>query len=234
MSSMLKPPKQASRRQELREDTVTTAYVRTMTFAEEHRSKLIAAAVAVVVLILALVGYMYWRSVQNGKAEEALGAILPVYEEGQYEQALDGTADAPGLLEIVDEYGSTEAGNLARFYTATALFELGRVDEAGRHFAAFDGGNDILGASALAGEAAAAELAGDHARAARLYERAASAYPSPATAPDFLMAAGRNHEAAGNVNAARQAYERIARDYEETQQATLVPALVARLEAAGR
>lgn len=231
MSSMLKPPKQVSRRQELREDTVITAYARAMTFAEERRTALLAAGLALVLLALALAGFFYWRSVQNERAAEALGAVLPAFEEGRFEEALEGGPEAPGLLEIVGRYGGTKAGNLARFYAASALLELDRHEEAGRQFAAFKGKDDILGASALAGEAEAAEHAGEHARAGRLYERAARAYPSPATAPAYLMSAGRNFQAAGDARAARSAYERIEEEYRRTPQANLVPALLAQIEA---
>ena len=228
---MLKPPKQVSRRQELREDKVITAYARTMTMAEEYRGVLIAVGVGIVAILFGVLGYTYYMANQGNVADDALGAALPMYESGSYQEALDGTADVPGLLEVADEYGSTEAGNLARFYAASALFQLGRYDEAGEYFAAYDGGEDILGASAIAGEAAVAEQRGDNAEAARLYLRAANRYESGATAPGYYMDAARNFEAAGDYSAARAAYEEIAEAYPDATQAATIPAYLARLDA---
>jgi tetratricopeptide (TPR) repeat protein len=231
MSSMLKPPKQVSRRQELREDKVITAYARTMTMAEQYRGVLIAAGIGIVAIIFGVLGYTFYMANQGDVAADALGAVLPVYESGSYQEALDGTADVPGLLEVADEYGSTDAGNLARFYAASALFQLGRYDEAGDYFDAYDGGEDILGASAIAGQAAVAEQRGDHADAARLFQRAARSYESPATAPGYYMDAARNFEQAGDLSAARAAYEEVAEAYPDAPQAATIPAYVARLDA---
>ncbi len=231
MSSMLKPPKPVSRRQELREDKVVTAYARTMTLAEEQKGLLIAAAAGIVVIFLGVLGFTYYQANQGSRADDLLGAVLPLYEEGSYQEALDGTAETPGLLEIADDYGSTGAGNLARFYAASALFELGRAEEAAEQWAAYDGGDDLLGASAIAGRAAVAEMDGDHAEAADLYRRAARTYENAATAPAYYLDAARNYEAAGSYDAARAAYEAITEDYPDAPEAATVAALSARLDA---
>jgi tetratricopeptide (TPR) repeat protein len=230
MSSMLKPPKQVSRRQELREDKVVTAYARTMTLAEKYKGALIAAGVGIVVVFLGVLGYVFYLSGQSDTADEALGAVLPLYENGQYQEALDGTADVPGLLEIADEYGATDAGNLAQFYAASALFQLGRYEEAGEYFDAYDG-EELLGASAIAGQAAVAEQLGDHAEAGRLYLDAARTYESAATAPSYYLDAARNFEAGGDIDAARAAYEEIEEEYPDAPEAANVPVYTARLDA---
>lgn len=229
--SMLKAPRAVSRRHELREDQLATATARGMTFFEEHRTLLIGAGIAVAAMIVGVLGWGWWQDRQDREAAEALGGVLTSYEQGQYEAALDGTPEAPGLLEIADDYGATNTGNLATFFAADALYQLGRYDEALEQFEAYDGDDDILGASALAGQAAIHEQNGDSERAADLYRRAAAAYASAATAPDYLMAAGRNYEAAGNYAAARQAYEEYLEDWDETPNAALVEALLARAQA---
>ena len=230
--SMLKAPKTVSRRHELREDQLATATVRGMTFFEEHRTLLIGAAAALLLVILGAVLYGWWQRGQDRAAAEALGGVLTAYEQGNYEEALEGTPQAAGLLEIADEYGSTDTGNLATFFAADALYQLGRYDEALDLFEDYDGDGDILGASALAGQAAIYEQQGDHARAAQLYLRAANAYESAATAPDYLMAAGRAYEAAGDPAEAASVYRRYLDAWDETPNAGLVEALLARTEAA--
>jgi tetratricopeptide (TPR) repeat protein len=229
--SMLKAPK-VSRRHELREDQLATAAARGMTFFEEHRTLLIGAAAALVLVVVGVLLYGWWRERQDRAAAEALGGVLTAYQDGNYEEALEGTPEAAGLLEIADEYGATNTGNLATFFAADALYQLERYDEALAMFEDYDGDDDILGASALAGQAAIYEQRGEHARAAQLYLRAADAYESAATAPDYLMAAGRNYEAAGGFAQAQAAYERYLEGWEETPNAALVEALLARARAA--
>lgn len=234
MSSMLKPPTtaQSARRDrtEAAEETVSTVYVRSRNFAEENRTGLIVAAVGIAVIFLGVLGYFYYQGQRNIEANELLGAILPVYEAGEYEQAVAGTGTTPGLIAIADDFGRTEAGNLAAFYAGNALFELGRFEEADQHYGRFSG-SDFLRASALAGRGASHEELGRHSEAARFYERAADAYRSAATAPEFLLDAARNYEAAGDYAAARRALESISADYAEAPLAGGVAVHLARIEA---
>ncbi|MFN3596775.1 MAG: tetratricopeptide repeat protein [Rubricoccaceae bacterium] len=230
--AQINPPKplRSTQKHELREDQLTTAYARSATFFEQHRTAVIGAAIGLVVLVAGLVGFSVYRSNQAERAQEALGAILTQYEQGNYQAALEGTDTAPGLLEIADRYGSS-TGQLATFFAADALYQLGRYDEALRYFERVrtDG---IVGASALAGQAAVYEQRGDYARAARLYERAAGAYDSEATVPGYLMDAGRAFEAAGDTEAARRVYARVADEFAETPEGDFAAIALARVEAA--
>jgi tetratricopeptide (TPR) repeat protein len=232
--SMLKPPRTAPRPKkqegEGAEEAISTAYVRTRTFIEEYRAVLIAAAVGIAVIFLATLGYFYWQHGQIQQANELLGQALPAYERGDFEAALEGDGSTLGLVAIAEEYRRTPAGKLASFYAGHAYFHLERFDEAERFFARYRG-DEMLEASALAGRAAAAEQRGEHAAAARLFNDAARAYPVPATAPDYLLNAARNFEAAGDFSAARRAYQRIAEDYAQAPLAEDVPIYLARLDA---
>lgn len=211
------------------EYVATTAYVRSVGFFDEHKQLIIGIGVAILLVVAAFGAYRWWMGQQADEADVLLGAALPAYESGQFDNALDGTDGAPGLLAIADDYGSTDAGNLAHYYAADALYRLGRYDEALEHFEAFDG-DGLFGASAVAGAAAVYEARGEYAEAAERYERAAR-YDNPVTAPDYLLAAARNYEAAGDLNEAVGALNAIEADYADTPAARDLEMLRARLEA---
>ena len=218
--AQINPPRSltATRGHENREDVVVTTASRGSEFFEDHQTTIIAVIVGLVVLALAVVG---WRAWQAGKSEEGqrlLGAILTEYEQGNYETALDGTDLAPGLLEIADEYGSTATGEQAAFFAADALYQLGRTDEALEMFEDYDG-DGLMAASALAGQAAIAEQAGDHERAGGLYARAAAEYASPASAPGYLLDAARAYRAAGDTDAATEALTTVVDAWDTTPEA---------------
>jgi predicted negative regulator of RcsB-dependent stress response len=168
--SMLKAPKSAAheRKEELREDQLATATFRARSFYEENKRPVQIAAALVGVLIVGIVGWRWWSGRQDVRAAEALGGILTAYEQGNYEAALEGTGTQPGLLEIANRYGSTDTGNLATFFAADALYQLGRFDEAGQYFERYDAREDLLGASALAAQAGLPEQPGGWAEAAAL------------------------------------------------------------------
>lgn len=229
--STLNPPKSISKKHELREDRVVTFYARAWEFIDQNRTLVYAALGALVLLTAAIVGYVVYQNSQEAEAEELLAQTIYLYEEGSYQQALDGTADRLGLLEIAEEYGGTQAGNLAHFYAADALFNLGEYDRALEHFEAFEKSEDFIGASAIAGEAAVYEERDEFARAADLYRRAAYHFENELTTPEYLLRAGRAYETAGSFDRAVEQYEAIQDEYPESNQASNIEVYIARAAA---
>ncbi len=146
-----------SKRQELRQDRFITFFARAWGFFDRNRTLTYGLLAGLVVLILLGIGYAYYHNQQQEEAQQRLGAIISVYESGNYQAALEGTGGQMGLLEIAEAYGRTQAGNLATFYAADALYQPGEYDRALTLFEAFDEEENLLGAAALAGVAAVYE-----------------------------------------------------------------------------
>ncbi|MEM6784872.1 MAG: tetratricopeptide repeat protein [Bacteroidota bacterium] len=229
--SMLKPPKSATtNRPDVQADALTSAYATSWSLWDQYRTLIIGIGVAVVVIGLATFAYINWSTGKDEEAAKLLGGALTAYEAGDFAVALEGTVDEPGLLAIADDYGATPTGNLAAFYAADALMQLERYDEALTYFDRYDAEDDIIGASALAGEAAIYEQQGDAGQAARLYRRAADMYEG-VSAPDYLLAAARNYEALGDFDAAARVYDAIEAQYDESSAAANLGFYRARLDA---
>lgn len=224
----LKTPERTSRRKELRQNIFVELYARALLFYDEYRRLAQGLGVALLVLVLAIPGYIYYHQQQEQAANQQLGQILPVYEQGNYEQALNGQGEQAGLLAIADQYSNTDAGNLAAFYAANALYQQEEFDRALTYFQRFDKGSDFFGASAFAAEAAISENRGEFQRAAELYERAASQYENKLTTPRYLLRAGQAYEEAGQYEAAVNAYQRIQEDYPDSDQAGRAERFMAR------
>lgn len=229
--STINPPKGISRKKELREDKVVTFYARAWEFFDQNRTLVYGALAGLVVLVLAVIGYVLYQNQQGEEAEQHLAQIIGIYEDGSFQEALDGTVDMLGLLEIADEYGRTRAGNLAHFYAADALYRLGEIDRALEHFRAFDAESDFIGASAVAGQAAVHEDREEFERAGELYRRAASLYENPLSTPQYLLSAGRAYELAGRYDDAREVYEEVRDEYPDSESAANIEAYIARAAA---
>lgn len=226
----LKTPEKKSRRQELRQNFFVDLYARALLFYDEYRRLALGIGVGLLVLVLAIPGYIYYHQQQEQAANQQLGQILPVYEQQNYQQALDGTGEQAGLLTIADEYSNTEAGNLATFYAGNALYELEEYDRALQYFQRFEKGSDFIGASAYAAQAAIHENKGNFERAAELYEQSASQYNNKMTAPRYLLSAGQAYEEAGQYGAAIDVYQRIQEEYPDSQQASDAEQYMARAQ----
>lgn len=224
-------PRSISRKHELREDKVVTFYARAWRFVDANRKMVYGGAAVLAAIAVVIVGYVFYQGQRASEAEVLLSQVLPLYEEASYRQALDGSLEHLGLLEIADEYGGAPAGNLARFYAADALFKLGEYDRALSYFEDFDKGPDFIGAGAIAGEAAAWEQREEYARAGDLYRRAARHFESELTTPEYLLHAGRLYERAGQYEDALEQYEAVETEYPESSQASNIRVYIARATA---
>jgi tetratricopeptide (TPR) repeat protein len=229
--STLKPTKKISRRQELRQDTVVTVSARIWQAIDQNRPIMYGILGVISLVIVGIFGYSYWQDQQEARGQDALAPAVLLYEAGDYEGALNGTEEVTGLLDIVSDFGSTNAGNLARFYAADALFRQGDYDRSLALFEDFDREENYLGASALAGEAAIYEIRGEFERAGDLYRRAALLFPNDVVSPEYLVEAGRAYESAGEFEDAVEAYNMVSDEYPESPQARNVELFVARAEA---
>ena len=228
---MLKPREKVSDREgDLREDAVVTAYARALQLYENYKQQLIIGGVVLALLVVGYVGYRYYMNTQNAEAREALGQVVRVYEQGSYQQALEGGSGQTGLLGIIDQYGGTSTGNLARYYAGDAFYHLGDYERAIEQFQAFEKAETYLGASGYSGLAASHAELGNLQEAARFYEEAARVYENQATTPLYLEKAAQYYEEAGQLQEALSLYQEIESDFPESGAAENVAIEIQRLE----
>jgi len=211
---MLRPKKKISRK-ELKEDALVTWYVRLRTLYDTNR-RIISIGITVVVLAIAgVLVYLKNRADHNEAAITALGAIFEMYDAGQYQTAVDGVPERniKGLRAIVDDYGNSPTGDLARLYLANALYQLGRYDEALKAYDDFSPSGELLSVARLSGLGACEEAKGDDRKAAAQFEKAATQYPSDVDAAEYLNDAARDYGLAGEKEKAIELYRRIKKNY---------------------
>ena len=209
----------------MREDKVVTVYSRAIEYFNENTQIVYGALGALLFVIAALVGYNYLQSNKQEKAIVEMATAVVQFEQGNYQAALDGVDGNPGLLSIVDDYGSTGAGNLARFYAADSYFRLGQFDESLKYFSEYNIEADYIGASAIAGEAAIHELRGEFAKAGDLFMRASELFESDVTSPGYLIDAARAYVQAGAIDDALNAYDEIEQNYGDAPEAQQIDVL---------
>ena len=211
---MLRPKKKISRR-ELKEDALITWYVRLRTLYDTNRRAVSIAITALVVAVGALLLYMKTRADNNENAITALGSIFEMYDAGQYQTAIDGVPERnlKGLKSIVDNYGNSATGDLARFYLANAYYQLGRYDEALKAYDDYSPSGELLAVARLSGLGACEEAKGEYGKAAAQFEKAATQYPSDASAAEYLNDAARDYAQAGEKEKAIDLYRRIKKNY---------------------
>ncbi|MBL1212084.1 MAG: tetratricopeptide repeat protein [Ignavibacteriae bacterium] len=211
---MLAKPKKISRKK-VKEDKLVTYYSKTLEFYEKNQTKIIIAVGALAVIILAMVLWSNKMEQSNLEATKQLARVLPIYESGNYQEAIDGRAgtNIVGLKSIVEEYGSTAQGEIAKIYLANANYYLDNIDEAQKYYSDYSGGDALFKAAALAGEASCYSAKGNYDKAAEYYKRAAKVSENNAANAEYLLKAGINFIEAGKSDDAKDVLEKIKSDY---------------------
>ncbi len=212
--SMLKPKKGISKR-EIKEDKLVTTYFRSRAWFERNK-RLVSYIIAAPVILLAILWFVENnRRQSDDRATTELSKVFPLYDQGQYQIAIDGIPqeNIRGLQSIVDDYGSTHAGEVAKLYLAECYFNLKDYQKALTYFKEVDLSNKLLSSSVLAGEAACYEAEGNHEEAADLYEKAASTNMTDLDAPENLFMAANNYSVTGKKEKAAEMLKRIKREF---------------------
>ncbi len=202
------------------EQALENAKNRTESFFENNSKTVVAGLIAIFVLAVAIFGYRKLIvEPRMERAQEMLYGAQYRFEEQtpDYEIALNGDQSAPGFADVVESYGNTPAGNLARYYAAACCMRLGNMAQAEQYIAKFKHVKGEPGAivNALA-EGMKGDIAadnGDYAKAASLFEKAVKVSDNVFTAPMFLRKAALAYKAAGDNAKADACLETIRTKY---------------------
>ncbi|MCU0452062.1 MAG: tetratricopeptide repeat protein [Bacteroidetes bacterium] len=211
---MLQPKKKISRR-EIKQDQLVTRAMQVEAWALENKKYITYVGVGLVALIAIAFVWSDRSAAAETEAMTRLAKVVPIYDRGSFQQAIDGApAEGTfGLRSIVDEYGSTSAGMMARVYLANAYVQQGKYTEALEQYEDVSVGDRVVASGALAGAAKCHEHLGSYNDAAASYERAASLDPKNPLAPDRLLAAAANFKRAGKPAEAASAIATLRKQY---------------------
>jgi tetratricopeptide (TPR) repeat protein len=211
---MLKPQKKVSRR-EIKEDKLVTAYFETRSWMEQNTKILSYIAMGLVGAVV--IGFLWSknRADSHDKATTMLAKVAPYYDEGKYDLAINGIPQegTQGLQALVDEHGSTNAGQIAKLYLANSYYALKNYDKALEYFDDISVSDKLVSASALAGAAACYEVKGDLSKAASYFEKAASKNMTLMQAPENLQRSAVNYAAVGKKEKAVELLQTLKKEF---------------------
>jgi tetratricopeptide (TPR) repeat protein len=214
---MLTKKKKLSRK-EIKEDKLVSTYYKAYGYFEENKSRILMYAGVLAAVALAVILYINNRNENNNIAGLQLSRVMNLYDSGSYLEAIEGRqgTDIIGLKKIVEEYGSTENGEIAKIYLANSYSFLGKLDDAVKYYEDYSGSNDILKATALSGEAGYYASKNEYEKAADLYRQASLVSEENVLNPEYMLQAGINYLKAGDTEKAKELFETIKKDYNTT------------------
>ena len=115
-------------------------------FFERNRTLILGIAVAFFVAVAAYFVYQTFVKIPAERnAVEAMQQAQVQFERDSFGLALTNPGgDGLGFLDIIDNYGSTKAGNLANYYAAVSYLNLGNAEAALDYIKSFDADGKLL------------------------------------------------------------------------------------------
>lgn len=202
------------------QETLGEAINKTEFFFEQYGRKLIYILAGLLIVAGLIFGYR--ELISQPRAKKAAELIAQAQErfEGEnpdFQLALTGDANGAGFLEVIEQYGSTPSGNLAKHYAGICYLRGGDLDNAAKYLSQYSAVKGIPGAIinaqnlGLQGDIAVDKQ--EYAKAVKFYEQAVKAADNNLTAPMYLRKAGLAEQAQGNGEKAKAYYERIQNSY---------------------
>ena len=115
------------------DEMLASAQTQGENFFEKNSKMVVVAIVVIFVLAAAIFGYKkVIVEPRNVKGQEMLFEAQYQFESqtADFALALNGDENTPGFAQVVEQYGNTPAGNLARMYAASCALRLGDFDQA--------------------------------------------------------------------------------------------------------
>ena len=206
--------KENVQKDEERLEQIESTLGKTEQFIEENKKTITIAVIAVVVVILAIFGIK--KFVMEPREDAAAKALFPaeqLFRNDDYATALNGDGNVDGFLGVINEYGGTKAGNLAKCYAGLCYLNMGEFENAIKYLSEFKGKDQFMKPLAMGAMGDANMELGKVAEAAACYEKAAKDTKNITTTPMLLMKAGYAYEMVENYTKALEMYNIISSEY---------------------
>ena len=199
---------------------VVEAVSKTEQFFQENGKKVIIAVAAIVVVAVA--GYLFKHLVIDANADKAAELIVDAQdrfavENADYALALNGDENGAGFLDVVEQYGSTASGNIAKHYAGICYLRLGDLENAEKYLSMYKAVKSIpaqiVNAQNLGLRGDIAVEKGEYESAVALYKKAVAASANIYTAPLYLYKQVLAYAALGNKAEALKCLEALQADY---------------------
>ena len=193
--------------------------------------------------LVALAYLGYKKYIAEPKAEEAMNEMYTAQKyfdqavtattgkDSLYTLALKGGEGKFGMVDIVNEYGSTPAGNLANYYAGMAYLNLKDYTNAVKYLSEFSTDDAVLGPIAKGGVGDAFVQLNQLEDALGYYEEAIKASTNEYTTPMYLFKAANVAQTLGKSDKALEYYNRIQSDFSLSDQAKNIETFIGRAEA---
>jgi len=201
------------------EEKLMTVYYKAIEFFENNKKHVYTALTIVVLAVAGIIIMVNKKKANNEIASIEVSKIQQVYNAGNFQQAVNGDSlgTSKGLLYIVNEYGSTESGEMAKIMLANSYYSLRDFGNAEKYFKEYSGGNKILKVAAAAGLASVLEAKNNFVDAAKQFEKAAGMDKENPFVDQYLFYAAKNYFRANDFDNAKKLFNKLKDEFPKSK-----------------
>ncbi len=204
-------------------------------FFEKYKKQLTYGLGAIALVLLAFFGYK--NLILKPKEKDARDLIFIAqnyFAQDSFQLALYGSNKTDqsfyGFLDIIDEFGMTRTGNLAKYYAGLCYLHLNDNEEAIRYLKKYKTSSPILGPLKLGAIGDAYANMQEYEKAASYYMKAAKKSNNKFTTPFFYQKAGIVYEAIEKYDQALKIFKKIKEEFPKTQEGNNADKYIGRIE----
>jgi len=202
-------------------------------FIHEKRNLLSYILSGILVVILIVIAYkVFYIRPKEKEAGQRIYMAQKYFSKDSFAMALNGKEDqVDGFQTIIDEFGGTPTGNLAKYYAGICYLRLGEYDDAIKYLKKFSTNSEMLKPLKLGGIGDAYSQLKEYEDAGKYYLKAAKAKSNSFTAPYYYLKAGLVYEKLEDYKKAKEIYQKVKDQFPKTQEATNADKYLGRVEA---
>ncbi|RFS19112.1 hypothetical protein DVR12_25225 [Chitinophaga silvatica] len=207
-----------------------TSMHRVEDFFQLHKKNITIGLVAAVVVVGGFFGYnRLIKQPNETKAQEMIFHAQNYFAVDSFKLALNGDGNNYGFLQVINKYGGTKAGNIAKYSAGVCYMHLGDYQKGIEMLKSFSSDDLMLQPTAygLIGDAYM-EL-GKTAEGIDSYKKAGHYNDNELTAPIYLFRAGMALEKAGKGQEAIAIYKEIKDKFPKSKEGLEMDKYLARL-----
>ena len=191
-------------------------------FFLKFRKQILTLVAAIIVIIGGYAAYSNLVAApREEKASTALAKAQDLFGKGEFQKALNGDKTMEGFLAVTENYGGTDAANLAKAYAGLCYANLGKWKEAVSSLEDFSAHDDMMISPAITGALANAYAnTGDIDKAISTFKKAAKMADEEAAddtnnslSPSYLISAARLLESQKKNSEALEIYKEVKEKY---------------------
>ncbi|MEM1322029.1 MAG: tetratricopeptide repeat protein [Bacteroidota bacterium] len=201
-------------------------------FFEANQNTIIGVLLGLVIAIGGIYAYNnFYKKPQQMEAVRLMSKAQQQFERDSFALALENPGDGGmGFLQIIDNYGGSDVGNLAHYYAGVSWLNLGKYDAAIAYLKDFNPSGEITPIMKFGVMGDAYSEMGKTDDAISHYKKAANAKDNQFLSAYYLKKLGLLQQYNGNLEASKEAYQEIKDKYPDSPEARDIDKFISRVD----